>query len=161
MSVARAYGGTEALTALALVPMPILAGGVYWYTSTAHRRYRAQLLAECLHSSAQILRTQARRFDPQPESQALLATMNQRQDLQLKLQSTVEGLSVAAVTYYGSGLVGYLAKGAHALGLQVQPEVAVAVMAGWSGGCGAADAYRAGTCLSRSTRGRPSVPWIA
>jgi ATP-binding cassette, subfamily B, bacterial len=30
------------LTALALVPMPILAGGVYWYTSTAHRRYRAQ-----------------------------------------------------------------------------------------------------------------------
>jgi ATP-binding cassette subfamily B protein len=30
------------LTALALIPMPILAGGVYWYTSTAHRRYRAQ-----------------------------------------------------------------------------------------------------------------------
>lgn len=30
------------LTGLALVPMPILAGGVYWYTSTAHRRYRAQ-----------------------------------------------------------------------------------------------------------------------
>jgi ATP-binding cassette, subfamily B, bacterial len=30
------------LTALALVPMPILAVGVYWYTSTAHRRYRAQ-----------------------------------------------------------------------------------------------------------------------
>ena len=30
------------LTALALVPMPFLAGGVYWYTSTAHRRYRAQ-----------------------------------------------------------------------------------------------------------------------
>ncbi len=30
------------LTALALVPMPILAIGVYWYTSTAHRRYRAQ-----------------------------------------------------------------------------------------------------------------------
>ncbi len=30
------------LTAFALMPMPILAGGVYWYTSTAHRRYRAQ-----------------------------------------------------------------------------------------------------------------------
>jgi uncharacterized membrane-anchored protein len=42
--------------------------------------------------------------------------MNQRQDLQLKLQSTVEGLSVAAITYYIVGLVSYLAKGAHSLG---------------------------------------------
>jgi uncharacterized membrane-anchored protein len=42
--------------------------------------------------------------------------MNNRQDMQLKLQSTVEGLSVAAITYYIVGLVSYLAKGAHALG---------------------------------------------
>jgi uncharacterized membrane-anchored protein len=42
--------------------------------------------------------------------------MNQRQDLQLKLQSTVEGLSVAAITYYIVGLVSYLAKGAAQLG---------------------------------------------
>lgn len=31
-----------ALAAVALVPLPILAGGVYWYTTTAHRRYRVQ-----------------------------------------------------------------------------------------------------------------------
>ncbi len=31
-----------ALTALALLPIPILAGGALWYTLTAHRRYRAQ-----------------------------------------------------------------------------------------------------------------------
>jgi ABC-type multidrug transport system fused ATPase/permease subunit len=33
------------LAAVALVPLPILAGGAYWYTTTAHRRYRAQRLA--------------------------------------------------------------------------------------------------------------------
>jgi ATP-binding cassette subfamily B protein/subfamily B ATP-binding cassette protein MsbA len=31
-----------ALAAIALVPIPILAGGTMWYTLTAHRRYRAQ-----------------------------------------------------------------------------------------------------------------------
>jgi ABC-type multidrug transport system fused ATPase/permease subunit len=30
------------LAAIALVPIPILAGGTLWYTLTAHRRYRAQ-----------------------------------------------------------------------------------------------------------------------
>jgi len=33
------------LAAVALIPLPILAGGAYWYTTTAHRRYRAQRLA--------------------------------------------------------------------------------------------------------------------
>ena len=31
--------------------------------------------------------------------------------MQLRLQQTVEGLSVAAISYYVVGLVGYLAKG--------------------------------------------------
>ncbi len=30
------------LAAIALIPLPILAGGALWYTLTAHRRYRAQ-----------------------------------------------------------------------------------------------------------------------
>ena len=42
--------------------------------------------------------------------------MNARQGMQLKLQATVEGLSVAAITYYIVGLVSYLAKGAQAIG---------------------------------------------
>ena len=62
-----------------------LAGaGLYllWAVFTTHllnRRYRAQLLAECLHSFAQILRTQAQRFGPQPDHSALLARMLQQQ----------------------------------------------------------------------------------
>lgn len=53
--------------------------------------------------------------------------MNQRQDLQLKLQSTVEGLSVAAITYYIVGLVSYLAKGAHSLGWPLSGETTAAL----------------------------------
>ena len=52
--------------------------------------------------------------------------MNARQDLQLKLQSTVEGLSVAAITYYIVGLISFLAKGALAIGWPFTPEATAA-----------------------------------
>ena len=73
-----------------------------------------------------LLRTRVE-IEQQQSSQALLGTMNQRQDLQLKLQSTVEGLSVAAITYYFVGLVSYLAKGAQTLGWPWSPESTAAV----------------------------------
>ncbi|WP_439814961.1 DUF3422 family protein [Zavarzinia sp. CC-PAN008] len=41
----------------------------------------------------------------------LLDSMNRRTDMQLRLQQTVEGLSVVAISYYLVGLIGYLAKG--------------------------------------------------
>jgi uncharacterized membrane-anchored protein len=41
----------------------------------------------------------------------------------LRLQQTVEGLSVAAISYYVIGLVGYLAKSLHYVGLAIMPEV--------------------------------------
>ncbi|MCO6187004.1 DUF3422 family protein [Rhizobium sp. L1K21] len=41
----------------------------------------------------------------------LLTTMNRRAEMQLRLQQTVEGLSVAAISYYVVGLFGYLVKG--------------------------------------------------
>ena len=50
------------------------------------------------------------------QSHALLATMNRRVRQQLRLQSTVEGLSIAAVTYYVVGLIGFLAEGLAAAG---------------------------------------------
>ena len=53
--------------------------------------------------------------------------MNSRQDVQLKMQSTVEGLSVAAITYYIVGLVGYLAKGASHVGWPLSAETTTAV----------------------------------
>jgi uncharacterized membrane-anchored protein len=53
--------------------------------------------------------------------------MNRRAKLQLRLQQTVEGLSVAAITYYVVGLVGYLAKGAQDAGMPLNPTVAAAL----------------------------------
>jgi uncharacterized membrane-anchored protein len=59
------------------------------------------------------------------QNQAVLESMNRRAGLQLRLQSTVEGLSVAAVTYYLVGLVGYAAKALKAGGLPVDVDVAM------------------------------------
>jgi uncharacterized membrane-anchored protein len=59
------------------------------------------------------------------QNQALLASMDRRAKLQLRLQQTVEGLSVAAIVYYVAGLVGYVAKAGKAGGLSVEPDLVV------------------------------------
>ncbi len=87
---------------------------------------RQQALSERISRVSNLLRTRVE-IEQQQSSKDLLDAMNRRQQAQLLLQSAVEGLSVAAVTYYGSGLVGYLAKGAHALGVNIEPEIAIAL----------------------------------
>jgi uncharacterized membrane-anchored protein len=57
------------------------------------------------------------------QNQALLAATARRAKLQLRLQQTVEGLSVAAIVYYLAGLVGYGAKALKAAGLPVSPDL--------------------------------------
>ena len=59
------------------------------------------------------------------QNQALLSQMNRRARLQLRLQQTVEGLSVAAIVYYMAGLVGYVTKGLKAGGLKFEPDLLV------------------------------------
>jgi uncharacterized membrane-anchored protein len=61
------------------------------------------------------------------QNQALLASMDRRAKLQLRLQQTVEGLSVAAICYYAAGLVGYLAKALKAGGLPLNPDLVVGI----------------------------------
>lgn len=61
------------------------------------------------------------------QNHALLESMNRRARLQLRLQETVEGLSVAAITYYLVGLVGYGAKALATLGIRVNPELAMGI----------------------------------
>ncbi|MER8972869.1 MULTISPECIES: DUF3422 family protein [unclassified Mesorhizobium] len=60
------------------------------------------------------------------QNRDLLASMNNRARLQLRLQQTVEGLSVAAVSYYVVGLIGYVAKGASIFGHAFAPEMVTA-----------------------------------
>jgi uncharacterized membrane-anchored protein len=69
-------------------------------------------LATKLARAANLLRT---RVDVELEQQNrdVLKSMNERTRLQLMLQATVEGLSVAAISYYVIGLFGYLVKGLH------------------------------------------------
>jgi uncharacterized membrane-anchored protein len=61
------------------------------------------------------------------QNQALLASMDRRAKLQLRLQQTVEGLSVAAICYYVAGLVGYVAKALKAGGLPLNADLVVGV----------------------------------
>lgn len=61
------------------------------------------------------------------QNQSVLEVMNRRVKLQLRLQAAVEGFSIAAVTYYLVGLVGYAAKAFKAAGARVDPDVAIGI----------------------------------
>lgn len=84
---------------------------------------RQESLSRRVSRATQLLSTRVA-ITRERQNQALLASMNRRAKLQLRLQETVEGLSVAAVTYYVVGLVGYLAKGLYGLGVAVDATLA-------------------------------------
>lgn len=83
-------------------------------------------LSDRLARTGELLRTRVD-VELERQNQEQLTQMNRRARLQLRLQETVEGLSVVAITYYASQLVLYLAKGGKALLPALSPEVAAAV----------------------------------
>ncbi|NIA72192.1 DUF3422 domain-containing protein [Pelagibius litoralis] len=87
---------------------------------------RLEVLSRRVARASELLRT---RVDIQLEAQNrdLLQSMDRRARVQLRLQETVEGLSVAAITYYLASLVGYLAKAAKATGLPLDADIATGV----------------------------------
>ena len=95
-------------------------------TTTAWASRRLGALSERVSRASGLLRTRVE-IEQEEQARRLLSAMNARQGLQLRLQAAVEGLSVAAITYYGAGLVGYLAKGAEAIGVTVHATVVVAI----------------------------------
>jgi uncharacterized membrane-anchored protein len=86
---------------------------------------RQDNLSRKLTRAAQLLRTRVE-IELEQQNRDLLQSMNARTRLQLRLQQTVEGLSVAAISYYVVGLLAYLAKGAEESGLRLNPTVATA-----------------------------------
>lgn len=62
------------------------------------------------------------------QNRDLLASMNRRTDLQLRLQQTVEGLSVVAISYYVVGLLAYLGKPLRILVPTANPELVTALL---------------------------------
>ena len=65
---------------------------------------RLERMAERAREAAALLRTRVD-VERSATNQALLASMDRRADLQLRLQRTVEGLSVVAISYYAVNLV--------------------------------------------------------
>jgi uncharacterized membrane-anchored protein len=87
---------------------------------------RQTALSERVSRMSSLLRTRVD-FQQEQSSQALLTAMNRRQGMQLKLQSTVEGLSVAAITYYITGLMHYITEGLQARGWIQDPTFVTAM----------------------------------
>lgn len=88
---------------------------------------RLTSLSERIARTSALLRT---RVDivTEAQNQQLLAKLTRGQELQLQLQTTVEGLSIAAISYYVISLLLYVGKGAKAAGLPVHPEIAAGAL---------------------------------
>ncbi len=100
-------------------------------TCAAISRRQEELSARVARNS-QLLRTRVD-IELERQNQELLGQMNSRAKLQLRLQETVEGLSVVVLTYYGSQLVQYLAKGSkdlHHLNTDIITAISIPVIAG-------------------------------
>ena len=87
---------------------------------------RLQILARRVARAGDLLRTRVD-IALEEKNRDLLRSMNRRAHLQLRLQETVEGLSVVAISYYLLGLVQYGAKGLKGTGLPVDPDIAALV----------------------------------
>ncbi len=84
---------------------------------------RLAALSDRITRASALLRTRVD-IATETQNQQLLEKLTRGQALQLRLQSTVEGLSIAAISYYVVSLVFYAAKAGKQLGLPIQPEMA-------------------------------------
>lgn len=88
---------------------------------------RQEALAERIAHTNDLLRTRVG-IVQERQNRHILQSMNARAAQQLRLQQAVEGLSVAAISYYMVGLFGYAGKAAKALGWPVNPDVFTGVL---------------------------------
>ncbi len=88
---------------------------------------RLASLSERVSRAGALLRTRVD-IATEAQSQQLLEKLTRGQELQLRLQGTVEGLSIAAISYYVVSLLLYVAKAGKAAGLPIQPELAAGAL---------------------------------
>lgn len=88
---------------------------------------RQEALAERIAHTNDLLRTRVG-IVQERQNRQILQSMNTRAAQQLRLQQAVEGLSVAAISYYMIGLLGYAGKAAKAAGLPVNPDLATGLL---------------------------------
>ena len=83
-------------------------------------------LSRKLARTTQLLRARID-IDLERQNRDILSTLSERTRMQLSLQRTVEGLSIAAVSYYVVGLASHFFAGIPGLGWHVEPELATAI----------------------------------
>lgn len=83
---------------------------------------RLEALSDRLGRTGSLLRARVN-LALEQQNRDLLESMNRRARLQLRLQETVEGLSVVVLSYYSVGLVGYAAKAAKAGGWSIDTDI--------------------------------------
>lgn len=88
---------------------------------------RLAALSQRIERTSGLLRTRVD-IATEAQNQQLLAQLTRGQALQLQLQGTVEGLSIAAISYYVVSLLLYLAKAGKAAGLPLNPELAAGAL---------------------------------
>ena len=79
-------------------------------------------LSERISQTSALLRTQVDILT-ETQNQQLLEKLSRGQELQLRLQRTVEGLSIAAISYYVVSLLLYVFKAGKESGLPIHPEL--------------------------------------
>lgn len=84
--------------------------------------HRYTLISERVSNASQLLRTKVD-IIIERQNQGLLSSMALRAKMQLRMQQTVEGISMVAITYYAANLVGKIAEAAHSLGWHVNVEL--------------------------------------
>ena len=89
-----------------------------------HTSSRQHALSQRVSRVASLLRARVD-VELEKQNQDLLSAMNKRAELQLRLQETVEGLSVVAISYYLIGLLSYGLKGIKAFGIPINPDLVI------------------------------------
>lgn len=84
-------------------------------------------LSDRITRASALLRTRVD-IATEAQNQQLLEKLTKGQALQLRLQSTVEGLSIAAISYYVISLLLYGAKALKAYGWPINPELAAGAL---------------------------------
>ena len=88
---------------------------------------RLAALSQRIERTSGLLRTRVD-IATETQNQQLLAQLTRGQDLQLRMQMTVEGLSIAAISYYVMSLLYYGAKAAKVAGVPVNPDLFAGAM---------------------------------
>jgi uncharacterized membrane-anchored protein len=87
---------------------------------------RLEDLSRRIDRVADMMRTRVE-LSIQSQNQELLASMDKRSKVQLMMQHTVEGLSVAAISYYTIGLIKYLLEALYNTGVDVNKDLVLGI----------------------------------